>query len=746
MSNDEEVSSVRQRTNIEASGSKESSSSSTEPQVSSDVHAELAEGCTYDGKKFLVPKTADTLQVFTNPKHMNIGTAIALAPIFTMMYLSFVVKVPVYVNIIVFFFFRACYNAGLGYLLDVQSKRNQMTIWYRQLTKDPNTWYAQLVRRLVIGGLPEGKKPEDYPDEFAAWVWYKSIVNASLFNDSTNYCWLAIRCFEVPTEFSLTLVAQWVVAALLFVFNWWAKVDAHRCIGTYCWYWGDFFYRKNVSLTFDGIFELFPHPMYTVGYTAYYAISLVTRSYTVLLVSLVAHVSQLVFLVTVEEPHIKRTYGDSDQPLARDVTALYDPREGLFEHKYRVLGVVDLDPFSAHTWSIIAVAAMTFCFAATVENKAWAVVLAVVWRLAHWVGLGSVLWFQSNHESFTKHHLARGRALYQAFHHWQHIYSLSCVGAFTSFVGCFLRYAMPFSLASLVDVADLARLSVALVLILLSVWTAHSTYTVIGDFGWFYGDFFIPPSKYHHSICYTGIYRFLNNPDAITGYAGLYGLALLSDSWVIFVLALMSQVLNMFFLSCVEIPHMKKLYGSEANPVRKEGPLAVRVKQLLKDTVQPLPVDNAALEDDVRSIKYRAYHEIYKLYQAIAKTRTEANAQTALQQNKAVTTLKCESRVAVGEAVEVQWAADPKHSSRDWIGVYSADTPSHPGRSDGRWIYVPEGASGTLSFNVNMMPQAEGVYEFRYHHENGYDVVASAPVMVTKSTSNSCAVRDAESK
>ena len=32
----------------------------------------------------------------------------------------------------------------------------------------------------------------------------------------------------------------------------------------------------------DGIFELFPHPMYTVGYSHYYGYSLFCRSYTML--------------------------------------------------------------------------------------------------------------------------------------------------------------------------------------------------------------------------------------------------------------------------------------------------------------------------------------------------------------------------------------------------------------------------------------------------------------------------------
>lgn len=151
------------------------------------------------------------------------------------------------------------------------------------------------------------------PVEFNSWLMFRRVVDLILVNDFTAYIIFALSFTNFPSwsEFGWLEVLRYTGGFVLMAFNVWVKRDAHRVVKDFAWYWGDFFFLVDKNLTFDGVFEMAPHPMYSIGYAGYYGLSLISNSYVVFLVSLLAHSAQFAFLMLVEEPHIQKTYGDS---------------------------------------------------------------------------------------------------------------------------------------------------------------------------------------------------------------------------------------------------------------------------------------------------------------------------------------------------------------------------------------------------------------------------------------------------
>ncbi|KAL2438696.1 Phosphatidylethanolamine N-methyltransferase [Exophiala dermatitidis] len=723
-------------------------------------------GRTPDGTVFTVPQTHDMVSQLLSPsERKNVSDLVVLAILALHILLAWILPSPYKRPTLaaIFLFWRAAYNIGIGYLLHMQSHHKTLVRWARKSKlfpvasngENPHPRLRAFIKRELETKIPEDYDFDTVPLEYNTWLVFRRVVDLILMCDFVSYMLFAMACGHRPVGESVFMTTfRWSTGLALFAFNLWVKLDAHRVVKDFAWYWGDFFFLIDQELTFDGVFEMAPHPMYSIGYVGYYGISLMAASYKVLFISILAHAAQFAFLIAVESPHIERTYNSPPPRKSMIGTQVGISRPELsstaetwpaLSHKqppqtHNLLGIRNVDFYRTTDLAVLIVQLYIFALTMLTPNtpliQAYFVLNAAIWRLWYSAGLGYLLNRQSTKKKWTRHFLKYGESTWEAWRQWKGIYHLSMFTCYASFAAAAWKmYALPanwdYGLVLLKHVIGVG-------LICLQFWVSFSIYDQLGEFGWFFGDFFFDQNP---KLTYGGIYRFLNNPERVLGLAGVWGVALITSSKAIFCLALLSHTLSLAFIQFVERPHMQKLYGrslrqdaglvrslrrslppplrqwqdgmdrvlTEAADVLEEffdaakPKLAAGVTGIVEDTKKLIPKYPASIavtkvDPEIAGLDPREYRLDIEGTPAssLADSQRFSDKEAEQARTPAVRTSDFKPLLfEYGAPIKVKWTAPLNHGKKDWVGLYMVSDNSSREvtrvASAGRWIATNPG-------------------------------------------------------
>lgn len=297
----------------------------TDNKIRDEMPKNSKNGLTFEGKVFKIPEIEkDRAFKLAKPnKRQPITSYIAIIMGLAYMTLAFSGKISDSDQIMYSILWRLIYNVGIGYLLYKQSSCGWLV---KKLSKQgfgkiDEGKKRPLIPRLLINQIRNdyfaGQSSYDYealPLEYNSWLLFRYIVDFVFTNELFSYIVTFLNNFNVPSGFNLMVILRYLLSFSLILLGVWVKTSAYDVLGDYGWYWGDYFYTMpNYKLVFNGVFKLFPHPMYTVGYSTLYGFSLFCGSFKMLFLSIFVHISQLCFLKIAETPHLSKIYPNKSQ-------------------------------------------------------------------------------------------------------------------------------------------------------------------------------------------------------------------------------------------------------------------------------------------------------------------------------------------------------------------------------------------------------------------------------------------------
>lgn len=728
-------------------------------------------GITFNGETFVVPETHDMVKTLFDPtvRKSIFETGIIFLLVANSLVFYFVLDSASRTRIFVamYIFWRLCYNFGIGYLLNQQSNRFRLVEWSKKLnlfSKANTNFLAQLVQTEVQTQMGSKYEINKHPIDFNTWLIFRKVVDLILMQDFTTFVCLFVACCVSDNNQFIHGQPTWLTATrlilgvALIVFNFWVKVNAHNTIKDYAWYWGDFFFRQinNEDLIFDGVFEMFPHPMYSVGYIGYYGFAMIAKSYTVLVCAVFGHFLQMVFLHYIENPHIDKIYGPSAyQTSLMEVMKLKDLTN--FDNSKPLVGIANFNVWRASdfinlinvfTYAILIPLLASFAGSNVGPVGKVLFYLTVMIKAVECISINLVLALQSKYKLYTKWFLSNNIPISKSLNNFAVMYNSMINLTYASFFGMNLYRVTNWEVATDLLTSDhfLLRLFLGTILILTQAWINASIIDLIGYFGWFYGDFFFPKSSFmpqRAHLTKAGIYRYLNNPEQVFSACGVMGATLIIPTYENIFLCVFWVVGNFVRINFIEKSHMVKVYG-EQEVFQDSGVTKTVKKHLLPGLILRKFLSSEPARKRTTSMFMDSFDSFVKELRVVngnnsvgALTKEEL---AQLSQSKYF--LNCEYHLEVnnlqgseigvpfahvGDVLQVSFTAPKNHSPKDWIGLYKVAHTSFSRyktliSSNSRWVYTGADDSGIETFSGEKLFWEDGIYEFRYHIDGKHDV------------------------
>ncbi|KAG5421054.1 CHO2 [Candida metapsilosis] len=708
-------------------------------------------GITFAGETFVVPETHDMLKTLFDPSLHKSNLELAILGCLSSNLLVFLIpsnqaRIAVFIGL--YIFWRLSYNFGIGWLLQQQSNNNLLVTWAKDgklFDTKNNSFWAKLVQNEVKSQRGKDYVISSLPIEFNTWLVFRKFVDLILMSDFVTFCCVVYTCSVANAEdFSNTwsVYLRIIVGLSLILFNLWVKVNAHNTIKDYAWYWGDFFFRQinNEELIFDGVFEMVPHPMYSVGYVGYYGFALIAKSYTVLAISIFGHFLQMIFLHYIENPHIDKIYGPSKNEINLiKILKLKDLKH--FENMPPLVGFYNFNWMRASDVLNLILISTYGVIIPLLSRNSYKLffALCVATKLFESFFINTMLILQSYSKYFTKWCLSNDIPVDKSLNNWAILYNSLINLTYSSLFGMNLTHVLQGTTDVLFHDFFYLRVFIGCLLIVTQTWINASIIDSIGYFGYFYGDFFIPKSQ---NLTKAGVYRYLNNPEQIFGVCGVMGVFIIWPTFENIVCCILWVANNFIRINFIEKTHMLRVYG-EQEVNQDSGVTKTFKKHLIPDVIQR----RISNDEPMRRRRSNPGSSIAESFENFIKdlqnSKVKLSKQKLIELSQNLSFANSDYKltlpglsvdpttnskyISIGTPIQVNWQSPAAtHSPKDWIGLYKISQTSYSRNktllsSSGRWNNC-ETPIGSLTFSKEKLFWEQGVYEVRYHLDGGHDV------------------------